>query len=205
MEIELDIRQAHKDDKGPLAELMYSSGSDLYDYLFKTKNHSALEFIQFEFDSGIGFCGYKNVTVAVENDVVGGTACFYDGKAYKRLVSGTVKNVFKFYGPIKSLPIMNKMKHSSSLLKEPRPDELYLSNFGVSPALRGKGVGSLMIESKRAEAKKNAYRIFSLDVAESNPRAEALYSRLGYEVVANKTFSGKDNKVSNVRKMELTL
>ena len=34
--MDLEIRTARADDVGPIAELMYSSGSDLYDYLYRT-------------------------------------------------------------------------------------------------------------------------------------------------------------------------
>ena len=89
----ITIRPAQPDDSGPIAELMYSSGPDIYDYLFKTRKRSAIDFMRHEFRTGIGFCGYKNVTVAVQNDVVVGTGCFYDRARYERLVKGTGKNI----------------------------------------------------------------------------------------------------------------
>ena len=56
--MDLEIRTARADDVGPIAELMYSSGSDLYDYLYRT---DTLDFLRHEFASGKGFAGYPQV------------------------------------------------------------------------------------------------------------------------------------------------
>ena len=200
----MKIRPAHPQDTGPIAELMYSSGTELYDYIFQTKDHTAIEFINYEFHSGQGFCGHKNVTVAVnESNTVYGTGCFYDGHEYNKLVIGTLKNVFRFYPILQVLSVLRKMMHTSSVMPPPGKNELYLANFGVNPEARGQGIGSLMINHQREIAEQRGYKIFSLDVADNNPRAEALYRRLGYQQVAEKTFTVANAGIPNAKKMEI--
>lgn len=205
--LEMEIRKARKTDSGKIAELIYSAGPELYDFIYLTEKTNPLDYIRFEFESGRGLCGYKNVTVFVKDGVVVGTGCFYSGKEYKKLLAGTLMNMVQFFGPIKVLPALLRSNHASSVMKEPRHNELYLANFGVSPECRGTGIGSRMVQAQIDAAKDNGYRIFSLDVADTNPKAEALYSRLGLEIVDFKKFSGrrKGMRVPNTKKMELIL
>lgn len=201
----MEIRTALPSDNGDISQLMYSSGIELYDFIFKTSEKTAIDFIQHEFLSGQGFCGYNNVTVAIDNDRVIATGCFFDGEIFNQLVWGTVKNIFSFYGPIKAFSILAKSRHTSSVMRTPRKTEIYLSNFGVAPDLRGSGIGSKMIEHQRKVAAKDGYNTLSLDVADNNPRAESLYTRLGFKVVREKIFPKKDANIPDTKEMKMAL
>jgi len=107
----MEIRMAKPSDKGNVDALMYSSGIELYDFIFNTPDKRAIEFIRYEFDSGQGFCGYNNVTVAIEEGDVIATGCFYDGNILNQLTFGTVKNIFGFYGFIKAWPVLARTRH----------------------------------------------------------------------------------------------
>ncbi|HVL00527.1 MAG TPA: N-acetyltransferase [Dongiaceae bacterium] len=203
--MEVDIRTARPDDLGPIAELMYSSGPEVYDFLYKTRKKSAVDFIRYEFSLGSGFCGYHNVTVAVQGNKVVGTGCFYDRAVYEKLMMDSGKNFFGFFGLLGALPVLWRSRHVGSTMKPPKEGELYLANFGVDPNLRSQGIGSRMIRHKIDEAKRQGYTIFGLDVAVTNPRGQALYTRLGLEVKKEKVFSGNDPNVPACRKMELAL
>lgn len=200
--MEVEVRTARKDDAGPVAELMYSSGMDLYDYLYGAKT---LDFLRYEFQSGKGFAGYKHVTVAVHQGEVVGTGCFYDRESYNGLLKGTMKNMREFFGLVGVVPVLLRSRHISSVMRTPKPGEMYLSNFGVSQAMRSQGIGSKIIKHKLEEARQQGFTIFGLDVSAGNPRGEALYTRLGLKVIKEKTFSNKKADVKPARKMELTL
>jgi ribosomal protein S18 acetylase RimI-like enzyme len=203
----MEIRNAKKNDTGDIAELIYSSGVEVYDFIYKTNNKTALDYIGYEYKTGRGFCGYKNVTVAVDNGVVVGTGCFYDGNVYGKLVFGTLINMFLFYGVFEFRNIFNKSKHTSSVMKKPRKNQMYLSNFGVSENYRSKGIGSSMINLMIDKAKKANYEKFILDVSDKNTRAESLYLKKGFIVVKTKIFSGKAEGIdfSKSKQMELNL
>jgi ribosomal protein S18 acetylase RimI-like enzyme len=203
----MEIRNAKKSDKGSIAELIYSSGADIYDFIYETNHKRAIDYIDYEYKTGRGFCGYKNVTVAFKDDEVIGTGCFYDGKNYGKLLKGTLINVLFFYGPFKFRAMLERLKHTGSAMKRPRENEIYLSNFGVSEKYRGQGIGSSMLEKKIAEAKTSNYKKFILDVSAANPKAEALYMRHGMSVTKTKQFSGQKDGViyAKTKQMELIL
>ena len=45
----MEIRTATPNDNGDISQLMYSSGIELYDFIFKTSDKTAIDFIQYEF------------------------------------------------------------------------------------------------------------------------------------------------------------
>ena len=201
----ITIRQARPDDRGPLAEMMYSAGPEMYDFAFRSSSKTALGYIRYEFLAGGGFCGYRHLTVAVEDNLVVATACFFDRRIYDRLSCGAVANIFRFYGPVGALPVLKRMIHLGSIMTRPEEGELYLSNLGVRRARWGRGIGSALIKMKRRVAQTGGYRKLSLDVADNNPRAAELYRRLGFRVTGRKVFSGAAAGFPVYHKMELTL
>lgn len=203
----MDIRPARPDDQGDIAGLMYSAGPELYDFLYRTDRHAATDFIAHEFASGRGFSGWRNVTVAVQDGVVVATGCFYDGRQQAALMRGTVQNALRFFALREVLPMLWRSRHVSSSMTTPRADELYLANFGVAPGLRGQGVGRALVDYQLATAKARGYRVFSLDVAVTNPRAQALYERLGLAVTRERHFTGRRPGITppDTRKMERLL
>jgi ribosomal protein S18 acetylase RimI-like enzyme len=203
----MEIRQAKQNDTGAIAEMIYSSGADIYDFIYKTRNKTALDYINYEFKSGRGFAGFKNVTVAIENNEVIATGCFYDGNVYNKLVMGTALNMFLFYGLINFGTVLKRSLHAISVMKQPRKNKLYLSNFGVSKTERSKGIGSTIVKKKITEAKIANYKKFILDVSVNNPKAETLYKRMGMNVTKEKKFTGKRDgfECADARQMELVL
>jgi ribosomal protein S18 acetylase RimI-like enzyme len=200
-EMELEIRVARPDDRGPIAELMYASGTDVYDFLFRGR---AREFLRHEFASGRGFAGHPHVTVALLDGEVVGTGCFYDRANYPRLMRETLGNYVSFFG-LGSLSVLWRSRHMRSIMHPPKRSELYLSNFGVAAHVRSRGVGSRLIRHKLEEARRAGYGLFGLDVMVNNPRGQALYARLGLELKEEKVFSDSHAGLSAARKMELVL
>ncbi len=69
-------------------------------------------------------------------------------------------------------------------LAEHRPagDELYVDGVAVALPARGQGIGSRLLGEALTIAHENRMRWLRLDVIDTNPRAQALYQRLGYRV-----------------------
>ncbi len=200
----LEIRPAKKTDQGAIAELMYSSGMDIYDYIHTSDRNHALDYIQSEFLSGRGLCSWKLLTVAVLDGQVVATGTFYDRDGYKTMSSQSLFAMMKYYG-FGFVPRLLRAMDTTKLVRPPKPDDLYLANFGVSPALRGTGIGTRLLQHKIDEARQQGYRIVSLDVSTKNPKAEALYSRLGFAVTKIKSMTGRDGNEYAGKKMELFL
>ena len=201
----LEIRPAGKTDQGPIAELMYSSGWDIYDYIHtKADRNHALDYIRSEFSSGRGLCSWKLLTVAVLDGQVVGTGTFYDREGYKSMSSQSLLAMMTYY-KFGFVPHLRRAMDTTKLVRPPKPDELYLANFGVAPELRGTGIGTRLLQHKIDEARQQGYRTVALDVATHNPKAEALYSRLGFAVTRSKSMTGRDGKEYAGKKMELFL
>lgn len=69
------------------------------------------------------------------------------------------------------------------------PDGGYLWQLGTHPELRGLGVGTHLIREAERRIAKRGRPWARLEVETDNPRAKALYERLGYEVYGTATDS----------------
>ena len=68
----------------------------------------------------------------------------------------------------------------STLERPVEPDTLLMDGIAVSPAARGQGIGAQLLAAIRPEAAARGCRTLRLDVIDTNPRARALYERLGF-------------------------
>ena len=66
---------------------------------------------------------------------------------------------------------------------ERRPAEIYLGRIEIHPSHQGRGIGTRLITALVDEARRNGQDL-ALDVLAVNPRAQALYQRLGLTEVA---------------------
>ena len=96
----------------------------------------------------------------------------------------TLKTMIKTYGlPGGSLRMcgLALLHHSTA------PDEIYVDGVAVLNDMRGNGIGSRLLDMAEAMALKKGIRTISLEVIDTNPRAEALYRRLGYIIKKRRT------------------
>lgn len=61
------------------------------------------------------------------------------------------------------------------------PNTLQMDGICVSSKARGQGVGSRLFDALFAHAKDTGHSQITLDVIDGNPRARALYERLGFQ------------------------
>jgi ribosomal protein S18 acetylase RimI-like enzyme len=59
----------------------------------------------------------------------------------------------------------------------------YLYSFRVKPPFQNAGLGTRMMRVVELDLIERGYKMVTLNVAKDNPRARALYERLGYRVV----------------------
>lgn len=64
--------------------------------------------------------------------------------------------------------------------RTPQPGELLLDGVCVDAAVRGTGVGTLLLDAAVVLAQDLGAQAVRLSVVDTNPRARALYERLGY-------------------------
>lgn len=77
----------------------------------------------------------------------------------------------------------------------PKADEVYIDGIAVSPEARGLGIGTRLLDEATAIARANGKRYVRLDVIDTNPRAQALYERIGYKVTKVQSFRYKERWV----------
>ncbi len=63
-------------------------------------------------------------------------------------------------------------------------ERAYLYSFRVRSAFRSKGIGTHMMDIVEDDLRKRGFHYVTLNVARNNPRAQQLYVRRGYQVVA---------------------
>lgn len=201
----LDFRPATSDDASIAAALVYSAGPEAFDYILRTEQRSAMDFLNYAFAQGAGYQGHRNHWVAERDGRVVGTGAFYSGKDDLRLTVGFVRQVLAFYSFGAAMGVIRRALEVAPMMKPIDKDMLYVANFGVSPECRGQGVGAAMLNFKMAEARKNGFKRYALDVAVTNPRAQKLYEGIGMKFVRERKFRGDFNRspVPDCRRLEM--
>ena len=91
--MDLIFRPAKPSDVDDAIPLIYSSAENFFDYMFKVRNKTALDFLRYAFLEGSGHFGYKVQTVVEYQSRVVGSGAFSSGPEYKRLNMGTGKQI----------------------------------------------------------------------------------------------------------------
>jgi len=191
--MDLTFRSALATDE--CRELLYSSAPELYDYMFARPGITAQDYIAHEFRSGRGFIGHPIHTVALAEGQVVGAGAFYTHDDFPALRIGSASEIVRFYGFVRAPSVLRTAGHSASIIRRPAPGCVYVANLGVRADARGRGVGSALLEHELRKAGAAGYEKMTLDVAVNNPRAEALYARLGFELVRQRDFRGRRGAV----------
>ncbi|MFC2079227.1 GNAT family N-acetyltransferase [Candidatus Bipolaricaulota bacterium] len=66
------------------------------------------------------------------------------------------------------------------LFRRPGKDSLHLDTLAVHPDVRGRGIGTQLIDAVLARAQTEGKRFVTLEVEDINPRVKRLYERLGF-------------------------
>lgn len=204
----LHIRPAKPTDVDTAVPLIYSSGPDAFDYVFahKTKG-SAQDFLRHAFVNGRGEFGYKNhVVVEKDGRVVGAGAAYGSDTSLPFFLAGA-QQIFTFYG-LAGIATAVRGIRTEMIMPPPSDKRLhYIAHLGVSPECRSQGIGAELVAYFLSTAKEENRTIAALDVSVENPRAQALYERLGF-VVTKEVPSMLKRELGYVpggRRMELKL
>ncbi|MDO4642665.1 MAG: GNAT family N-acetyltransferase [Cardiobacteriaceae bacterium] len=72
------------------------------------------------------------------------------------------------------------------------PNEWYLDSIAVAPNYQGQGIGTTLLTALPERALAAGKNCIGLNVAANNPRAQRLYSQLGYHPVGRRRLSNHD-------------
>ena len=121
---------------------------------------------------------YRNTLIAETDSHSVGAVIGYDGAKLHELRSTTYSIIERHLGRTPSIP------------DETEPGEFYLDSLAVIPEQRKKGIGRQLIKALRDKAFSEEHKHIGLIVDFDNPRAEALYTSLGFTRIETKTFLG---------------
>lgn len=121
---------------------------------------------------------YTNSIIAEIDGNPAGAVCGYDGALLQRLRARTLEVISRETG------------HTPKVADETGPGEFYIDSIGILPQYRGRGLGGDLLRAIRDEAFQQGHPIVGLLVDENNPRAEALYRKLGFRRMDTANFMG---------------
>lgn len=176
------IEDARADDAGALAPLIYSSGPAAFDYVFLAQ---AEDFLQQSCAGDKHSFSYQVHRVARS---AAGTEAVASISLYTRAQHAARQNanigaIMRFGGWRAALMLVRGLR-VEALIPPPPEGSLHIAQLGVAESLRGRGIGAHLIDDAARIARTRGISQLSLDVADSNPRARALYERLGFERIS---------------------
>ena len=136
---------------------------------------------------------YLNTLVAIEETApvpgvsapgcIVGICVSYDGALLHQLRQAFIDAAIKEWG----------MDHSG-ISDETQAGELYLDSLAVNPAYRGRGIARLLLEASVEKSKRMNLPSTGLLVDVGNPRAEALYNKVGFQYAGTNSWGGHGMK-----------
>ena len=127
---------------------------------------------------------YRNVLMAMTTDgVVAGILVAYDGAQLKTLRKRFLDETLATFGI-----------DYSGMDAETQEGEYYLDSLAVSSSYRGKGIAKLLLNAAIQRGKELGIPKVGLLVDKGNPRAESLYTRMGFQFVNYTTWGGHGMK-----------
>ena len=121
---------------------------------------------------------YTNCLIAEIDGTTAGAVVGYDGAMLHELRATTYSIIYNELGRTPSIP------------DETEAGEFYLDSLAVLPKYRGIGIGRQLITAIRDKAFSAGHNRVGLIVDFDNPRAEALYTSLGFTRIKTKIFFG---------------
>ena len=89
-------------------------------------------------------------------------------------------------------------------IKQFAPDAVEVKRMFTKPALRGKGIASKILRELEVWATELSYQKCILETGKKQPEAIALYTRNGYDIIANYgQYAGVENSVCFEKKLKV--
>lgn len=176
----LHVEPAGKNDSRHLAPLIYSSGPAAFDYVFL---HRGLDFLNANLllpHSSFSHSAHWVAREQPDGEAIGCASLFTRAQHDQRH-NANIAAIVRWAGWRSPLMLVRGLK-VESLIPAPPASTLHIAHLGVAPTRRGQGIGARLIELAVEQAQTQQIDRLSLDVSAENPRAQALYQRLGFEV-----------------------
>lgn len=183
--IVVEFRPATAADVEAAVPLIYSSGPAAFDYVFAARGKTAQDFLRAAFVRGDGEFGYRSHVLALIDGEVTGIGAAFSGDAGLPYTLAAARQILSVYGAGAPGPIRRGLQ-VERVVVPPKADIHYLAHLGVAPLWRSRGIGAQLVDHLIRQGVALGRRTAALDVAATNPRAQALYERLGFVVTGTR-------------------
>ena len=180
----IEIRASQPEDVEAAIPLIYSSGPDAFNYVLKTNKNGAKEFLHAAFITSGGEFSYDNHFCLLKDQKVVGIGAIFSHERAKKFTIKDIFKIIKFYKWYAFTIIIRGLK-IERIFQLPKKNEFCIGHIGVSEKERGQGLGQQLIEFIMQQTNHKPEEYFVLDVSVKNPRAQALYERMGFKVRRN--------------------
>ena len=126
---------------------------------------------------------YKNTLVAMDGDKVVGMAVSYDGGHLHELRRAFIEAAKEHIG-----------KDHTGMEDETQEGELYLDSLAVLSEYRHNGIAKALLLATKERANRLELPIVGLLVDKGNPKAESLYTSVGFRYVNDSRWGGHSMK-----------
>lgn len=164
--------------------LIHSSGPAAFDYVFAVPGlGDAQAFLRRAFVDGAGEFGWRNHVVGELDGTVVAVGAGFGGDTKWPFTLAAARQIVGHYGWRHAGGTIARGLRVEAVIPPPTGAMHYLAHLAVAPAWRGQGIGHALIDHLLVQARALGRPQIVLDVATSNPAAERLYARLGFEVI----------------------
>lgn len=168
----------------PLAPLIYSSGPAAFDFVFLGQ---ALEFLQsVSPGQGHSFAHDAHSVMRDNSDQAQACISLYTREQHDARQNANVAAIIR-WGSWRSPIMLVRGLRVEKLIPPPPMDSLHVAQLGVAPECRSRGLGAQLLAYAESQARARGIGQLSLDVSGHNPRARALYERLGFRLLKTHT------------------
>ena len=178
----ISIRQARPDEASRIADLIIMAMTEELCLHFCGPHHDIRDFhrvmtsLVSRPDTQYS---YINTLVAAIEDNIVGISISYDGGMLHSLRQPFIEAAKQEWG----------MDHSG-ISDETQAGELYLDSLAVDPAYRGRGIASLLLRATIDKSRALGLPATGLLVDVGNPKAEALYNKVGFQYAGTISWGG---------------
>jgi len=209
MTASIAIRQARPADSGAAVPLIYSSGPAAFDFVFSHPRRGLpLDFLHRAFIDGSGEFGYRNHIVVEVDGAVIGVGAGYSGATALSFTLAAARQIIGQYGVAAGSGVIVRGLRVERVVPPPLAKDLfYIGHLGIAPDLRSRGIGRQMTDYLLQRGRAAGFSRAALDVSAANPRAQALYEKIGFRVIAEhrSTLRNRYASVPDHRRMEMAL
>jgi ribosomal protein S18 acetylase RimI-like enzyme len=204
---DVTFRPAGPEDGEASAPLIHAAGPEAFDYIFHTARTDAFGFLRNALPRREGEFGHGIHVVGVRNGRIVACGAGWAGAGGAGLLHATALSILRYMGLRDTPGAFRRGLQVHSLMPDAGPGEYYIGHLGVDPAQRGRGIGAAMLAYLMAPVRTGRAHTAVLDVSMENPRAQALYERLGFRVTKTRdwTFENARARVPGHRRMSMAI